>query len=283
MKAKSGHVKPPAAKAKLGQNFLISQTAPRAIVAAAGNLSNAAVLEIGPGMGAITHLLAQSARRLVAIEFDHSLAERLLMQYPPQKESGDAAQALSGVDIITNDVLRVNLTALAEREGGKLVVVGNLPYYITSEILLHLFAHADALDRAVLMMQREVADRLCAEPGSRDYGLLTVTTQLYADVQRLFELTPADFSPPPNVHSTVVRLHFTPRHRELGVDPAAFVPFLRHCFAQKRKTLGNNLKAAGYPSERIDDACATASVSREARAEAVSIERLAALFQGLIL
>ncbi len=267
-------------KARLGQNFLISQTAPRAIVAAAGDLSNAAVLEIGPGMGAITHLLAQTARRLVAVEFDHGLAERLLLQYPiPDAE--DLAQPLRGVDIITNDILRVNLTALADREGGRLVVVGNLPYYITSEILLHLYAHADALDRAVLMMQREVADRLCAEPGSRDYGLLTVTTQLYADVQRLFELTPADFSPPPNVHSTVVRLHFTPRHRALGVDPAPFVQFLRHCFAQKRKTLGNNLKSAGYPSERIDAACTVTTVSRDARAEAIGIEHLAALFQAL--
>lgn len=267
-------------KARLGQNFLISQTAPRAIVAAAGDLSNAAVLEIGPGMGAITHLLAQTARRLVAVEFDHGLAERLLLQYPiPDAEH--LAQPLRGVDIITNDILRVNLTALADREGGRLVVIGNLPYYITSEILLHLYAHADALDRAVLMMQREVADRLCAEPGSRDYGLLTVTTQLYADVQRLFELTPADFSPPPNVHSTVVRLHFTPRHRALGVDPAPFVQFLRHCFAQKRKTLGNNLKSAGYPSERIDAACTVTTVSRDARAEAIGIEHLAALFQAL--
>lgn len=275
MKAKSA-----AGKARLGQNFLISQTAPRAIVAAAGDLSSAAVLEIGPGMGAITHLLAQTARRLVAVEFDHTLADRLLLQYPLQAGT-DPTQPLRGVDIITNDILRVNLTALADREGGRLVVVGNLPYYITSEILLHLYAHADALDRAVLMMQREVADRLCAEPGSRDYGLLTVTTQLYADVQRLFELTPADFFPPPNVHSTVVRLHFKPRHRALGVDPVRFVPFLRHCFAQKRKTLGNNLRSAGYPSERIDEACATTGVSRDARAEAIGIEHLAALFHAL--
>ena len=235
MKAKSPPTRP--GKTKLGQNFLISQTAPRAIVAAAGDLSNAAVLEIGPGMGAITHLLAQSARRLVAVEFDHTLAERLLAQYPLPNLATEVEQ-LTGVDIITNDILRVNLTALAEREGGKLVVIGNLPYYITSEILLHLFAHADALDRAVLMMQREVADRLCAEPGSRDYGLLTVTTQLYANVQRLFELTPADFSPPPMVHSTVLRLHFVPRHRALSIDPMPFVQFLRHCFAQKRKTIG---------------------------------------------
>ncbi len=270
-------------KAKLGQNFLISQTAPRAVVAAAGDLTDAAVLEIGPGMGAITHLLAQAARRLVAIEFDRDLATLLLTQYPLQTDVITSGQPLIGVDIITNDVLRVNLSALAERESGKLVVIGNLPYYITSEILLHLYAHADMLDRAVLMLQREVADRLCAEPGSRDYGLLTVTTQLYADVQRLFELTPADFSPAPKVHSTVIRLHFTPRHRALGVEPEHFIPFLRHCFAQKRKTLGNNLKAAAYPADRLEKAFERAAVSRESRAEAVSIERLAALFKALAL
>jgi 16S rRNA (adenine1518-N6/adenine1519-N6)-dimethyltransferase len=261
-------------KAPLGQNFLINPTAPHAIVAAAGEIGNAAVLEIGPGMGAITRLLAKTARRLVAVEYDRPLAAQLTGEY-----AGDAAK----VDIIQNDVLRVNLTALAQREGGKLVVVGNLPYYITSEILLHLYAHADALERAVLMVQREVADRLCAEPGSRDYGLLTVTTQLYANVQRLFELAPEDFSPAPKVHSTVLRLHLTPRHRDLCIAPAAFMIFLRQCFAQKRKTLGNNLRAAAYPTARLDAAFQAVCVSRETRAEAIPIEQLAALFKALAL
>jgi len=267
-------------KAKLGQNFLVSPTAPAAIVAALGDLGGGTVLEIGPGMGAITDLLAKNARRLVAVEYDRALAQRLIAHYGlgDQPESG----ALSNpVEIITNDILRVDLSALAHREGGKLVVVGNLPYYITSDILLHLFEHAGAVDRAVLMMQREVADRLCAQPRSREYGLLTVTTQLYAEVQRLFELSPADFSPAPSVHSTVVRLHFSPRYRELGVEPRPFTAFLRQCFAHKRKTLGNNLRAASYPAERIEAACLAAQVDREARAEAIGIERLGALFQAL--
>ncbi len=259
-------------KARLGQHFLVSPTAPDAIVAAAGDIASAAVLEIGPGMGAITYLLAKTARRLVAVEYDHKLSLGLSTLF-----AGQAAK----IDIITNDILRVDLTALAEREGGRLVVIGNLPYYITSDILLHLFTHADALDRAVLMMQREVADRLCASPGSREYGLLTVTTQLYADVQRLFDLSPEDFSPAPKVHSTVLRLIFTPRHRELGVDPVPFTAFLRQCFAQKRKTLGNNLKAAAFPVSRLDAAFKAAGVDRETRAEAIPIEPLAALFKAL--
>jgi 16S rRNA (adenine1518-N6/adenine1519-N6)-dimethyltransferase len=266
-------------KAKLGQNFLISPTAPRAIVAAAGDLRSETVLEIGPGRGAITGLLAKAARRLVAVEYDHELADFLIVAYKQDEQR---------VDIITNDILRVNLSALAERENdlaghndGKLVVIGNLPYYITSEILLHLFAHAGTLDRAVLMMQREVADRICAEPKTREYGLLTVTTQLYATVERLFDLAPADFHPSPEVYSTVVRLHFAPRFEELGVEPDVFIAFLRKCFAQKRKTLGNNLRAAGYPPDRLDAAWLAADVSRESRAEALPLERLAALFLAL--
>jgi 16S rRNA (adenine1518-N6/adenine1519-N6)-dimethyltransferase len=186
------------------------------------------------------------------------------------------------VDIVTNDILRVDLTALAAREGGKLLVVGNLPYYITSEILLHLFAHADALERAVLMMQREVADRLCAQPGTREYGLLTVTTQLYAGIDRLFDLPPEDFSPPPEVHSTVVRLGFAPRAAPLAVEPERFIVFLRQCFAQKRKTLGNNLRAAGYAAEALAEGFAKSGVSRETRAEALPLERLADVFRALV-
>ena len=266
-------------KAKLGQNFLVSPTAPRAIVAAAGDLHDQTVLEIGPGHGAITGLLAKAARRLVAVEYDHGLADELTREYKGFRKP---------VDIITNDILRVDLTALAQREsalagldGAKLVVIGNLPYYITSEILLHLFAHAGSLDRAVLMMQREVADRVCAPPKTREYGLLTVTTQLYARVDRLFDLAPSDFSPSPEVYSTVVRLHFAPRFTELDIDPLAFIAFLRQCFAQKRKTLNNNLRSAGYPPERLEAAWTTADVYRESRAEALTLEQLTALFRAL--
>ncbi len=256
-------------KAKLGQNFLVSPTAPRAIVAAAGDLQDKIVLEIGPGRGAITGLLAKAARRLVAVEYDHELANFLIEQYR------DSPQ----VEIIMNDILRVNLTRLAQRENARLTVVGNLPYYITSEILLHLYQHAAALDRAVIMMQREVADRLCAQPGTREYGLLTVTSLLYASVDRLFELAPEDFFPSPEVYSTVVRLHFEPRFAQLGVEPAPFIGFLKRCFAQKRKTLGNNLRAAGYP--RLEEAWAASGVDRESRAEALPVEKLAALFRAL--
>ena len=167
-------------------------------------------------------------------------------------------------------------------------VVGNLPYYITSPILMRLFAAGTrgVLERAVVMMQREVADRLSAAPGCREYGLLSATTQMNARVETLFTLPPAAFSPPPDVYSTVLRLEFAPRFVELGVDAAGFDAFLRRCFAQKRKTLANNLRAAGhagargYSTDELRDAWPD-EIPALARAESLALEPLAALYRAL--
>lgn len=156
-------------------------------------------------------------------------------------------------------------------------MAGNLPYAITSPILLKLAASHAALDVAVLMVQREVAERVTAAPGSRDYGLLSATMQMYGPVEQLFTLPPSAFSPPPKVYSTVFRWRFAPRFAELGVDEAEFLRFLRRIFAQKRKTLANNLRAAGIAPEAVTRALATAGVDPLARAEAVPVEALARL------
>jgi 16S rRNA (adenine1518-N6/adenine1519-N6)-dimethyltransferase len=255
-------------KAKLGQNFLADQSARRRIVEALGDISQKTVVEIGPGKAAITELLAQKARRLVAVELDQELAESL-----KQRFSG------SHVEVIEQDILTVDLGSL--RDGEKLLVVGNLPYYITSDILLHLFRYHDAISRAVVMMQREVADRVAAAPGSRDYGLLSATTQLYARVEKLMTLPPGAFSPPPQVYSSVLRLTFAPRFEELSVDAEEFIAFLRLCFAQKRKTLMNNLRVAGFELPAIARAGETAVLSLQARAEALSLEKMAKLYRAL--
>ncbi len=160
----------------------------------------------------------------------------------------------------------MNLNAL-RHQAEKLRVVGNLPYYITSGILLHLFHFSSSIATAVIMMQREVADRVAASPGSRDYGLLSATTQLYAKVERILTLPPAAFMPPPDVHSTVLRLTMRPRFAELGVEPDTFLPFLRQSFAQKRKTLGKNLRAAGFNYARIAAALEKSAIPASARAE----------------
>jgi 16S rRNA (adenine1518-N6/adenine1519-N6)-dimethyltransferase len=261
---------PVPAKPKLGQNFLRDAQAIDRIVAALGDCSEHTVVEIGPGEGAITRRLATRAKRLIAVELDPELAAALEPQFPAER-----------VAVVRRDVLQFDFAAAASEAGGKLLVVGNLPYYVTSPILLKLAASHAALERAVLMVQREVADRVAAEPGSRDFGLLSVTVQMYGPAVRLFTLPPSAFSPPPDVYSTVFRWSFAPRFAELGVEETAFLPFARKAFAQKRKTLANNLRAAGYEPAEATVALAHAGIAPQARAEELSLEKLAALYHAL--
>jgi 16S rRNA (adenine1518-N6/adenine1519-N6)-dimethyltransferase len=190
-------------KPKLGQHFLTDQAAATRIVEGLGEVWQQTVLEIGPGRGVITSLLAQRARRVIAIELDRVLAAQLRMKF---------ANA-PNVEIIEGDIVAIDFNTLfgpkpgATRPGLTITpeavrVVGNLPYYITSQILLHLFEFRQYFSIMVIMVQREVADRIAALPGGRDYGLLSATAQLYANVEKLFTLPPEVFAPPPKVHST---------------------------------------------------------------------------------
>jgi len=258
------------AKPKLGQNFLVDGQAAQRIVAALGDLSRRTVAEIGPGRGAITGALAASAARVIAIELDGKLAMGLRERFATER-----------VTVAEQDVLRFDFGEAAQRAGQRLSVAGNLPYYITSPILLKLAESHAALDQAVLMVQREVAERITAAPGSRNYGLLSVTAQMYGTVEALFTLAPAAFSPRPQVDSTVFRWRFAPRFAELDVEEAGFLRFLRQAFAQKRKTLVNNLRAAGVRPGDAAAALKSAGIDAQARAEAVAVEALAALWQRL--
>ncbi len=178
-------------------------------------------------------------------------------------------------------MLHFNFASAAAQAGGGLAVVGNLPYYITSPILMKLAENAGTLDRAVLMMQREVADRVAAQPGSRDYGALSVIVQMYGPVEKLFTLPPGAFSPPPEVHSSVIRWRFAPRFAELEVNEGDLLGFVRRAFAQKRKTLANNLRAAGFASTMIASAMSQSGLDSRARAEELAIESFAALWKVL--
>jgi 16S rRNA (adenine1518-N6/adenine1519-N6)-dimethyltransferase len=263
-------------KPKLGQNFLVDETAQRAIADALGVPPSAPVIEIGPGHGAITSILAPRCKQLIAIELDDALVRELEFRYRGKPQ----------VRVVHADVLRVDFGELLSGTSGAEAVgadvVGNLPYYITSDILLHLFAAArkGLLRRAVLMMQREVAERLGARPRVRDYGLLSVTAQMHGHVETLFTLPPSAFSPPPDVYSTVLRMEFAPRFEELGVDFEGLNRFLKQSFAQKRKTLSNNLRHAGFTPEQLRGAW-PGGVGEQARAEAMSVEELAAVYRGL--
>jgi 16S rRNA (adenine1518-N6/adenine1519-N6)-dimethyltransferase len=257
-------------KPKLGQNFLNDDAAAQRIVAALGDISGHTVIEIGPGGGALTGTLAARAGRLVAIELDRELAAGLCARFAPEK-----------VSIVEQDVLNFDFAAAANAAGERLIVAGNLPYGITSQILLKLAASHASLDRAVLMVQREVADRVVAHPRSRDYGLLSITVQMHGPVERLFTLPPSAFTPPPDVQSTVFRWRFAPRFAELGVEERGFLRFARQAFAQKRKTLANNLRAAGIAPAAVSAALAHAQIAVQARAEELSIEELADLWCAL--
>ena len=262
------------AKSRLGQNFLRDHNAIQRIVSALGPLSSRTVVEIGPGQGAITSLLATQAQHLIAVEYDPELVSSLQSHFPSTSESPN-------VTIVHRDILEFDFATAAREAGQPLLVAGNLPYYITSPILLRLAANAEHLDRAVLMVQREVADRVTAQPGTRDYGLLTVTMQLYGSTESLFTLPPGAFSPPPEVHSTVFRWTFAPRIQQLGIEEAPFIHFLKQSFAQKRKTLANNLRAVGQPTEKITAAFTAASIPPQARAETLSLEQFATLWRVL--
>ena len=219
--------------------------------------------------------MAAGCAQLHCIEFDPALARELTFRFRNDPH----------VTIHQADILQTDLAPLLG-DATTLDIIGNLPYYITSDILLHLFTFArqNLLHRAVLMMQREVADRIAALPGSSDYGPLSAATQLHADVTNLFTLPPNAFNPPPDVYSTVIRLEFTPRLSELGIAPAdfdRFNRFLRASFAQKRKTLSNNLRNAGYTAAQLTAAWPEA-IPLQARSEAVPLEAMAHLYRSLL-
>ena len=276
----------PQHKPKLGQHFLSSDSFALQIVDALGDVSQNTVLEIGPGRGVLTSILAKRAHRLIAVELDRVLAAQLRLRFG----------MFPNVEVIEGDVLSIDFDSLfgpkpglrrpgIEFKPAPAKVIGNLPYYITSEILLRLFEYAKYFESLVIMVQREVADRIAAEPGSRDYGLLSATAQLYARVEKLITLPPGAFAPPPKVHSTVLRLTMAPRQEELGLNEngyseEGFINFLKLSFGQKRKTLWNNLKA-GYPEVALRAALAKAKVKPAARAETLTLEESAALFRSL--
>jgi 16S rRNA (adenine1518-N6/adenine1519-N6)-dimethyltransferase len=260
-------------KPKLGQNFLVDASAARRIIEALGEIRQSVVVEIGPGRGALTQLLAGHAERLFAIEFDSMLAQHLRVALANSEK----------VEVVEADFLNISLAELLgsrELQGQRAKVVGNIPYYITSDILLRLFEQHESIEMIVVMVQKEVADRLAAEPGSRDYGLLTVTTNLFADVEKLFTLPPGAFSPPPQVYSSVLRFRISPKANALQVDAGEFLKFCKLAFAKKRKTLFNNLRER-FAQEEVRKALEKSSLRVDVRAEALALHELAAIYRTL--
>ena len=257
---------------KFGQNFLIDTHVLEKIISAAGITKDDCVLEIGPGIGTMTQYLAENAGHVVAVEIDRNLI-------PILKET---LADYDNVTVINEDILRVDIKALAEEyNGGKPIkVVANLPYYITTPIIMGLFESGVPIDNITVMVQKEVADRMKEGPGSKDYGALSLAVQYYAEPEIVANVPPNCFIPRPNVGSAVIRLT---RHKEMPVevkDPVLMFKIIRASFNQRRKTLQNGLGNAPelpYTKEQIAAAIAEMGLTPTIRGEALSLAQFAQL------
>jgi 16S rRNA (adenine1518-N6/adenine1519-N6)-dimethyltransferase len=258
----------------LGQHFLVDPGVAGRIVEAAGATASDLVCEIGAGPGALTRALAERAGRLIALEIEPGLQARLraAAQHWPEADRVEIRLADA------RSFAYADLRALCPAPEGRVLVVGNLPYSASKAILDRLLGAREALDAAVLMLQREVAERLAAAPGGREYGALSVFWQRWAVVTRLLVVPPAAFRPPPAVESAVIRATFERVPRVLVADEAAFARVVRAAFGQRRKTLGNALRGGGLGSaRRLAAVLDAAAIDGRRRAETLSLEEFARL------
>ncbi len=257
---------------KFGQNFLIDQGIVEKIVREAGVTKDDFVLEIGPGIGTMTQILCENAREVAAVEIDRKLIPIL----------NDTLSEYDNVTIINDDILKVDINKLAEEKNGgrPIKVVANLPYYITTPIIMGLFESHVPLDSITIMVQKEVADRMQTGPGSKDYGALSLAVQFYAKPEIVVNVPPECFMPRPNVGSAVIRLK---RHETRPVDvkdEKLMFRIIRASFNQRRKTLANGLNNSpeiGYTKEQIAAAIEELGRGASIRGEALTLEEFARL------
>ena len=257
---------------KFGQNFLIDTHVLEKIIAAAGVTEDDCVLEIGPGIGTMTQYLAEHARSVVAVEIDKNLIPILQ----------ETLKEYENITIINDDILKVDINKLTEEyNGGRPIkVVANLPYYITTPIIMGLFEGGVPIDNITVMVQKEVAERMQVGPGSKDYGALSLAVQYYADAYSVANVPPNWFIPRPGVGSAVIRLT---RHKEPPVevdDPKLMFKLIRASFNQRRKTLQNGLNNSPelpFAKDEIADAIESLGVTPQIRGEALTLKQFADL------
>lgn len=257
---------------KFGQNFLIDTHVLEKIILSAGVTKEDCVLEIGPGIGTMTQYLAEHARQVVAVEIDRNLIPIL----------SETLAGYENVEIINEDILKVDIKQLAEQyNGGRPIkVVANLPYYITTPIIMGIFESDVPIDNITVMVQKEVADRMKEGPGSKDYGALSLAVQYYAKPEIVANVPPNCFIPRPNVGSAVIRLT---RHKEMPVqvkNPKLMFQLIRASFNQRRKTLQNGLNNSPdlpYSKEQVAAAIEKMGLSPSVRGETLSLEQFARL------
>ena len=257
---------------KYGQNFLIDPHVLDKIVAAAGIGPDDFVVEIGPGIGTLTQYLAYAARSVCAVEIDKNLIPIL----------EDTLSDYDNVEVINNDVLKVDLAALAKEKnnGRPIKVVANLPYYITTPIIMGLFENQVPIDSITIMVQKEVADRMQVGPGTKDYGALSLAVQYYAKPQIVANVPPNCFMPRPKVGSAVIRLERYAKPPVEVNDEKLMFRIIRASFNQRRKTLVNGLKNSPeipFSKEQIEEALGMCGLSLNIRGEALTLEQFAQL------
>ena len=253
---------------RLGQHFLVGAGWREKILAAIRPAAESVWLEIGAGHGEMTAFLAKRVRRVVAIELDAALAKQLREVTAP----------LGNIEVVSRDVLSLDLGAVAG--ANRFHVYGSLPYYITSPILHRLFDIAGHVEGIHVVIQMEVAERLVARPGSRNYGYLSVLTQFHSRPSIRLRIPPGAFRPRPKVSSAVVSMTLPGESAGLGIEnEKAFFGFVKECFAQKRKTLRNNLRAS-FDDSRAKEIIQKARIEPRARAEELSLTQFAALFRA---
>lgn len=258
----------------LGQNFLINPSVCPRIAELGGAAPGVGVLEVGTGIGVLTAELARRAEKVAAVELDG----RLL---PVLKET---LAEFDNVTVINDDILKVDLHELIQREfpGMEVVVCANLPYYITSPVIMKLLEKRLPIRAITVMVQKEAAARLCARPGTRDVGAVTIAVRYFSEPKQLFTVSRGSFMPAPKVDSAVIRLDVR-EPAPLGFDEAFFFQTVRACFAQRRKTVVNSVSASlGFEKRETAEALRQCGLSPTARAEELKLEEFAALARTLI-
>jgi 16S rRNA (adenine1518-N6/adenine1519-N6)-dimethyltransferase len=260
---------------RLGQHFLHDLGWRKRILATLPLAANQTWIEIGPGHGEMTQLLVGDGRRVIVIEADQRLAEGLRAARDTQPDQWP------GLEIVSADVLA---TSIGDPADGALHIYGNLPYYITSPILHHLFRWAARIASIHIVIQLEVAERIAAHPGVRDYGYLSTLCQFYAQPKIALRIPPGAFRPPPKVKSALVGMALPGEQANLNItgesEEKHFLEFVQTCFSQKRKTLRNNLLGIAT-DKKIHEALAAAALRPDARAEQLTLAQFAALFTQL--
>jgi len=264
------------ARQRMGHHFLRDLGWRKRLLATLTRDNSDTWIEIGAGHGEMTELLAANGRRVVAIEGDPKLAEGL------QEKMASSVADCAAVTVVAGDVLEQDFAMLAR--GERFRVYGNLPYYITSPILHRLFDYADQIDSIHIVIQLEVAERIVAQPGRREYGYLSVACQFYTQPRIALRLPPGAFSPPPKVDSALVEMNLPGERARLNIGDAEnetrFLKFIQACFSQKRKTLRNNLRSISS-EKQIHAALIATGLRLDARAEQLTLAQFAEIFRQL--